>query len=113
MVSQNLDQYFFVFRLHQGLHCLGNAANASSVGAKIVNGPFPDRVSVKPAACKADVRVLKEPFDATTATTLSLKFHLLAPQRMALRRGADFWGGFSRCRRRGGFLGSVQWGRPV
>ena len=47
---------------------LGSLANASSVGAKTVNGPAPLRVSTKLAALIAVTRVLKEP--ALTAVSI-------------------------------------------
>src|ERR1700687_943755 len=49
----------------------GNFANASSVGAKTVKGPLPFRVSTRPAACSAAVKVLNEPA-ATAVSTMSL-----------------------------------------
>ena len=46
----------------------GRAANASSVGAKTVNGPSPLRVSTRPAAVAAVSRVLNEPALVATST---------------------------------------------
>ena len=43
-----------------------------------MKGPVPDKVSVKPAACKAAVNVLKESFAAAIATTL-LPLPVVAP----------------------------------
>jgi len=79
MVSQNLDQYFFVFRLHQCLQCLLRQCRKRFVRrCKNCEWAFSDRVSVRPAACKAQSQGLKEPFDAATATTLSLEVPLAA-----------------------------------
>lgn len=76
---------------------LGNLANASSVGAKTVNGPLPDKVSARPAALMAAIcstyggenylyticrifrsckneqtRVLKFPADAAVSTMFAM-----------------------------------------
>jgi hypothetical protein len=48
----------------------GSFANASSVGAKTVNGPFPFSVSTSPAACSAFASVLNDPA-ATAVSTMS------------------------------------------
>ena len=48
----------------------GSAANASSVGAKTVNGPSPRRVSSSPAAWTPATRVSKSPA-ATAVSTMS------------------------------------------
>jgi len=48
----------------------GNFANAAFVGAKTVNGPGPDSVSVSPAAFTAATRVENCGFDAATPTTV-------------------------------------------
>ena len=48
----------------------GSLANASSVGAKTVNGPVPFSVSTSPAAFSAAVSVLKLPA-ATAVSTMS------------------------------------------
>ena len=48
----------------------GNLANASSVGAKTVNGPLPFRVSTRPAGVNAAASVLNEP----AATAVSSAF---------------------------------------
>ena len=48
----------------------GNLANASSVGAKTVNGPVPLSVSTSPAAFSAAASVLKDPA-ATAVSTMS------------------------------------------
>jgi hypothetical protein len=48
----------------------GNAANASSVGAKTVNGPGPLKVSPNPAAVTAATNVPKFPADDATSTML-------------------------------------------
>ena len=40
----------------------GNLANASSVGANIVNGPGPDNVSTKPAALTAAIKETQRMF---------------------------------------------------
>jgi hypothetical protein len=47
---------------------LGNLANASSVGAKTVNGPLPFSVSTKPAAVTAAANVLKLPAETAVST---------------------------------------------
>jgi hypothetical protein len=49
---------------------LGNFANASSVGAKTVNGPAPFNVSTNFAAVTAATRVLNVPA-ATAVSTIS------------------------------------------
>ena len=49
----------------------GNLANASSVGAKTVNGPAPLRVSTRPAAFTAVTSVLNDPA-ATAVSTMSI-----------------------------------------
>jgi hypothetical protein len=46
----------------------GRAANASSVGAKTVNGPFSFRVSVRFVALRAVRSVVKFPFSSATVT---------------------------------------------
>lgn len=46
---------------------LGSLANAASVGAKTVNGPFPFKVSTRSAAFTAATRVLR--FGLPTATS--------------------------------------------
>ena len=51
----------------------GSLANASSVGAKTVNGPAPFRVSTSWAALIAVTRVLKEPA-LTAVSTILAKF---------------------------------------
>jgi len=80
MVSQNLDQYFFVFRFIKAF-LLRQCRKRFVRRCKNCEWTFSDRVSVKPAACKASG--FKEPFDATTATTLSLEVPLVGSQRMA------------------------------
>src|SRR6056297_1360266 len=47
----------------------GSAANASSVGAKTVNGPSPFRASTSPAAFTAATRVLKSSAATAVSTT--------------------------------------------
>ena len=47
---------------------LGSLANASSVGAKTVKGPFPLRVSTRPAALTAATSVLKLPAPTAVST---------------------------------------------
>jgi len=46
----------------------GNAANASSVGAKTVKGPVPFKTSTRPAACTAATRVPNWPADIAVST---------------------------------------------
>src|SRR5262249_28115374 len=46
----------------------GSLANASSVGANTVSGPFPFSVSTNPAACTAATNVLKDPAEAAIST---------------------------------------------
>lgn len=46
-------------------------ANASSVGANTVRGPFPFNASTRPAAFRADTRVLNLPAE-TAVSTISL-----------------------------------------
>ena len=58
----------------------GNAANASSVGAKTVNGPSPLSTSTKSAAFTAATNVVKD-HAATAVSTISL---LCPPAKTAL-----------------------------
>ena len=46
----------------------GSLANASSVGANTVNGPFPCSVSISPAALSAAARVLNDPASTAVVT---------------------------------------------
>ena len=46
----------------------GNFSNAAFVGAKTVNGPFPESVSASPAAFTAATSVEKSLFPAATST---------------------------------------------
>jgi len=67
----------------------GSAANASSVGAKTVNGPSPASVSPRPAASTAASRVEKSSFPATTSVIVSV--HRVRRRRVvaAARRRDD------------------------
>jgi hypothetical protein len=71
----------------------GSFAKASSVGAKTVNGPFPLRVSTRPAAVRAAVRVLKEPaLTAVSTIFFSSAAFRDAPEKAAiLRANASFF----------------------
>ena len=64
------------FALFSGLSSIsrvpaGSFANASSVGAKTVNGPLPLSVPIRSAAASAFARVLNDPA-ATAVSTMSL-----------------------------------------
>ena len=61
----------------------GNAANASSVGAKTVKGPVPFKTSTRPAACTAATRVPNWPADIAVST-MSFALALTAVKRFSV-----------------------------
>jgi hypothetical protein len=65
----------------------GSFAKASSVGAKTVTVSFPLRVSTRPAAVRAAVRVLKEPaMTAVSTIFFSSAAFRDAPEKAAIPR---------------------------
>jgi len=64
----------------------GSLANASSVGANIVYGPFPFRVSIRPAALAAVSRVLKVPAFVATSTIVDMLKPCAGGEALLLRR---------------------------